>query len=449
MNLIFSAPRFVVLDDKENHLTAITKAFQQLGTPCMGIHYDPTEELKREYFRGVRCLFVDLHLIDGQAGTDQKRHYAVISSILEENINPDGGPYILVLWTEHSHYCSELKEYLHGIPTQSQPLAVLSLSKEQFINTGDGSVKNSDGLLIAVRKSVLSNPQLAALLKWESSVFSAAGETLASILNLVSDKQRIDSSFSEVLDTLLSRLSQEAVGRPNVSTDPRAAINNALAPILIDRIMNQSDATTTSELWEKAITQYKHGNLGNATPEEASRINRMLHIANSGSEMIRAIDWGAVINCPFGDSDDSMKEETGLTIKDMLCQEFKLRSSAISECKISLVRIGAACDYAQNKKGPIPFLLAVEIPEKVERQMNGDKPVKLSDAIWQSPVFVLPNDSDPVRLYVHFRFPFSKTEKYFKDIEARYRLREQLLMNLIAAASNYTSRPSVIQFPVS
>jgi hypothetical protein len=31
---------------------------------------------------------------------------------------------------------------------------------------------------------------------------------------------------------------------------------------------------------------------------------------------------------------------------------------------------------------------------------------------------------------------------------ARYRLREQLLMNVIVATSNYTARPGIVQLPV-
>lgn len=88
--MIFSASRFVVVDDRLNHLRAITDTFQRLGTACIGVHYDPAQELNKDHFRGVRCLFMDLHLVDGQASTDERRHYAVIASILEDNICKNG-----------------------------------------------------------------------------------------------------------------------------------------------------------------------------------------------------------------------------------------------------------------------------------------------------------------------------------------------------------------------
>jgi hypothetical protein len=187
--LIFSAPRFVVVDDKEQHLLAIMQAFQRLGSPCMGIHYNPEEELDSAHFRGVRCLFLDLHLVDGQAGTDNRRHYGLIATILEDNINQSGGPFILVVWTEHKHLRSELRDYLDDnidpAKPHARPLAVLSLAKEKFINTGDGVVNEPEELRKAVREAIFSNSQLAALLGWETDVLAAAGDTLASLLNLV------------------------------------------------------------------------------------------------------------------------------------------------------------------------------------------------------------------------------------------------------------------------
>lgn len=70
--MMFSAPRFVVVDDKKEHLDAVLDAFQTLGSPCIGLHFDPATTLEKNHFRGVRCLFLDLHLTGGQLGTDHK-----------------------------------------------------------------------------------------------------------------------------------------------------------------------------------------------------------------------------------------------------------------------------------------------------------------------------------------------------------------------------------------
>jgi hypothetical protein len=451
--LIFSASRFVVVDDKEIHLRAITDTFQRLGTPCIGIRYEPAEELTPDHFRSVRCLFVDLHLVDGQASTDERRHYALIASILEDNINRNGGPFILVLWTAHEHLSAELRDYLDqhidANKPYARPLAVLSLAKERFVDVNSGSVNNPEELRQAIEQAIISNSQLAALLGWESDVLAAAGDTLASLLNLVPAEQRTSVAFPAALNTILSRLARETVGRSHVDVDPRTAISMALAPILSDRILNQDVAETTQGIWKAAVTRYNDRQLEAAPPLMAGEINRMLHLAVPGSETFLPADWGAVVTWPFPWADDELKRLTGLTIKQMLCEEFRLRSHAIEVCKPVLIRVGAACDYAQNNRGPIMFLFGLDIPEDAERQKDSnERPIKLTDAIWKSPIFLMPGAAEATRLHAHIRFPQIYLPEACSQWTVYCRLREQLLMHLISTASNHVARPGIVQLPV-
>lgn len=288
--MIFSAPRFVVVDDKEHHLLAITRTLQLLGAPCLGVRYDGTEELKPDHFRGVRCLFMDLHLIDGVASTDHRRHFANIAGILEDTISASGGPFVLVVWSALQNLDGELRDYLDenidGEKPHARPLAVLGLPKDNFINLDDGTISKPDELRKAVLDAVVENPQIAALLGWESDVLTAAGDTLAELLKLVPAAERISKSYPRALDTILSRLAREAVGRPNVEINHRTAITTALAPILADRVINQEVAPETVELWKQAVRRYNDDSLQDASREEAGCINRMLHVAIPGSRCL-------------------------------------------------------------------------------------------------------------------------------------------------------------------
>lgn len=212
----------------------------------------------------------------------------------------------------------------------------------------------------------------------------------------------------------------------------------------------------------------------------------MLHLAVRGSETLRATDWGAVISWPFAWTDDELKHLTGLTIKQMLCDEFRVRSEAIGACKPVLIRVGAACDYAQNNRGPITFLFGVDIPESAERQKDSraeriekvraelvklgmdnkdeklaglagdlakagamtDGRIKLTDAIWKSPVLLMPGAAEASRIHVHIRFPQTHLPEACARWTAVGRLREQLLMHLISVASNHVARPGIVQLPV-
>lgn len=451
--MIFTPPRLIAIDDKQHHLDALMNAFQQLGAPCMGIRFQPETELDAQHFRGVRGLFLDLHLIDGVMGTDHRRHYGQIAAILEENIAATGGPFILVIWTEHAQLAAELEAYLdvNLLPERpwARPLAVLSLAKETFINVQDGSPRSPEALRDAVIAAVRSNPQLAAILNWEADVHAAAGETLAALVALVPEGERTTAAFSPALDGVLSRLANETVGQPNVGADPRAAIGTALAPILADRIQNQGPDADAAALWTAAVTRHGDRALPTATPAEAGAINRMLHLALPTSETIRPTDWGAVVDFPPAWwTNPELQARFGVSIGQLLGDEFKLGTAARPGCRPRLVRIGANCDHAQGRRGPLTYLFGLEVPHDVARQADSSGQVRIPGSEWASPVFQVDTAVAPYRLHVNCRYPITLPAAACNAWQVQYRLREQLCMQLITFANGYASRPAIVQLPV-
>ena len=442
---MFIPPRFVVVDDKPDHLTAVLGVFQELGTPCLGITYDPERDLDRRNFESVRALFLDLHLTDLAATTDKRRHFAIIASLLEDNISPVGGPFILVVWTEHEDEVAELSAWLDeagaidsGKP-HARPLAIIGLPKGQFIdvNTGEPLAGKADALRAAVKAAVGEKPQLAALLSWEADVQAAAGATLATLMELVPDEKRNSDSFAEGLDEILIRLAHEAVGRPHFAADPRGAITSALAPILADRIVHQRASETASEVWRNALTWDGQGRLDSAA---SGKVNRMLHVAVRPSETIRPTDWGAVVEFPDAwRRDDELPKRFGVTLDQLLGDEYKLKSEDWERCRPRLIRIGAACDYAQNRAGPLTWLLGLEIPEGVKR--SGKPPA----SEWSSPTLLVEPGDGPFVLAVNARYPLNMAPADAEAWQPVYRLREQLLMHLISHAGGYLARPGIVQ----
>lgn len=439
--MIFSASRFVVVDDKIEHLQAITDAFQKIGTPCFGIHFDEANALDPNHFRGVRCLFLDLHLASGQMSTDNKGDYARIQTILEDNISANGGPFVLIMWTQHPHLRAELAAYLDDNLDEQRPfvrpLAILCLEKDNFIRSDR---VNIEALREAVRTVVSSNAQLAAILGWETDVLAAAADTLTELIKLVPDKDRTSTSYPGALDIILSRLAKAAVGRQHVETNERTAITSALAPILADRIINQAVPSKMAALWKLAVTKANDDKLPPASNDEAGAINRMLHLAKSGSEIIKPSDWGAVISMPTDIWNDPVicKRMFDGTVAELMTGDFKIKEADQAKCKPILVRIGAACDHAQKNRGPLSYLLGFEIPTIVKRD---GKP---TGAEWKSPIFVGEGNDLAFCLHVNVRFVISITPTECENWQIRYRLREQLLMSLVSFTSNYTSRPGIV-----
>lgn len=446
---MFTAPRFLVIDDKAEHLKAIVEVFQQIGSPCMGVRYDPAAPPDGKHFRGVRCLIVDLHLVDSGAATDQTKHFALIAGMLEACINRSGGPYLLVIWTQFPQQRQDLADYLDAkLDLTVRPLAVLGLDKTQFINTTTGdplSPEASAALRQKVEEQIASIPQLRALLDWENDVLSASGATLSALLAQVPNEQRTTAAFGAGLDVVMSRLAKETVGQDNAANDPRGAITSALAPILADRVVNQSVSHESAELWKLAVT-----NLGkkspSLSPEEAGQVNRMLHLAVPDSESIRPSDLGAVVEFPADLWKDhaAFRKVYGLKPDQLLGGEFKIDGPDRSKCRPCLVRIGAACDYAQGQSGPLTYLFALEVPVGVPRKKNPkdkDKELKAPQAEWSSPVLTL---DVPFELRANCVFPMTLVREQVAGWTVRYRLREQLIAQLVSHFSNHLSRAAIV-----
>jgi hypothetical protein len=448
--MMFTPSRFVVVDDKPAHLTAIVEVFQHLGASCLGVVYNPELELDKQLFMGVRALFLDLHLLEGAATTDHNRHFANLAGILEDNISPGGGPYVLIIWTEHAHLAPDLTRYLEERldPDRpyARPLAVVSLAKERFINVESGAIRAAEALREAVERAVQSNPQLAALLNWEADVLAAAGSTLSALVGLVPLDQRTTEATSPALDAVLSRLAREAVGRAHVGVDPRSAIASVLAPILADRIINQELSQAEREIWTMAITRHGDRALEDATDIEAGQINRMLHVALGGGESLRSTDWGAVVNFPEKWwTRAKVQELFGVTIPELLSDEFKIAPADRDRCRPRLVRVGAACDHAQNRRGPLTYLFGLEIPAGAQRQPDPTGIVRLPASEWASPRFLLAQHAEPFVLSVNSRYPVIVPRSACEAWQPLYRLREQLLTSLIAHAGAYATRPGIVR----
>jgi hypothetical protein len=432
---MFIAPRFVAIDDNRAHLDAISAALAAMGTACFNVHFQPETEIP-DCLSGVRCLFIDLHLINSVPATDEKTHFANIASIIEARISDANGPYILIIWTAHPQLRKELEEFLNERLNAGRPVAILGLEKEKFLNVASGAVTNATGLRDELIRLMNSAPQLGALLAWETDVLIATGKTLGSLLTLIPEGKRQTTTYAGELDDILSRLACAAVGKNNVEKDPRAALVQALLPILADRISNRWSADGL-DIWKAAIT--KHGDKADngGDPADKGRINRMMHLAPVGNEAFGPSDWGSVVEYPYAFDDAGVRANFGVSL-DELFHEFKIKDEHRPRCSPVMVRIGAVCDVAQRRAGPIPYLFGLKIPEGVQKD-------KTSPGIWKSPIFTA--DSNEVfRLQVHSRLLLSVLEDETRNWTAHSRFREQILMELIAAQAEYTSRPGIIRF---
>jgi hypothetical protein len=434
---MFTSPRYIAIDDDPEELAPLVQALHDIGAPCVGVRFNPLGLPEPSLFDGVRVLFTDLHLVQGAASANQ--HYDAIARVLETCVPDEHGPYLLVLWTSHEEERQALVERLQILlEPDKMPIALLAMGKEHFRN---GAVWDGPALQEALREHVAAIPQIGALLSWEQDVLAAANATLALVGGLIPAADRTLDAYAAGMDRVLSLLATTAVGSRSAQDDPRGAVSSALAPLLIDRIVNQGGRHGTADLWNRAVT-FPAG--GAALDEnQKAAMHRMIHFAVPPAEPVARTDWGAVI--PFGAAqldDGAMQARYGVTASHLREKEFKLKASRVDAGQLVLIRGGAACDQAQNKPGPLPMLLGLLTPTSALQ--TGSR----SPAVHACPEkLLMVGDPEPSTLLVSARFTSTAVAADLAAWpEPILRIREQLLMAILVHSATHAIRPGTLRF---
>lgn len=436
---MFTAPRFVVIDDDPNHLAAIANNVQRLGSACAQVVYSPEVDPPKELFSAVRILFMDLQLRDRSASSDFKNHYAEIQRLLQHVIEAPAGPYLLVLWTDSPDRADELLTYLEKnlFPDapHTRPVGIVPLSKNDFISAKTGA-ETSEGLLAAILELLEEQPAMSALLLWESEVVGAASLVLADIVTLAGELAQ-----EKALANLLRTICVSAVGGANVELNPRSSLQAALLPLLQDHLQNgEYQSESWSSFFDDAMDSGR-----TLTKRQVTLLNTKFHVTRpDGSQPIAASEWGAIstleTNMDWGEFDLQSAEQ--FVQREVSRHVGNLSAEQIAGTDVVQIRVGAACDYAQKASGPIPYVLAALLPGKTDEV----KRHKLASnaTCWLSPEVDL--GGGPVQIFVDPRFVRVRGPASTAEFTPIARIKEQLLLALVATIGHHNMRPGITSF---
>ena len=190
-------------------------------------------------------------------------------------------------------------------------------------------------------------------------MLGAAGDTVSSIVQLA-EASEAGGKPSQQVSRLLSNLASEAVGRKHVEEDRFRAVNEALLPILGDRIASMRAVEKDDEMWQAALGAFDTGD--KLTQDESAKLNRLIHIAPPPSDN-QGTERGSVITLPRRFSGDLFAQAFDVTEKEAAEKQFGRKSlERSSRLQWVLVQTQAACDYAQIQPGPLPFYLGLCLP---------------------------------------------------------------------------------------
>ena len=433
--MILPAPRIIAIDDSPDDLQKLVQSLNRCNTACLPIHFTgDSSDIER--CPHVRIIFADLHLNEGGSVDNHSQHFGLVGSLIEETIIPSG-PYILLLWTKYPDQAIHLEKYLEErLQSIHNPLAVEAIDKAQYLALAETS-RSGETLSEAIFRIIRQYPEIAAFLDWEERVLGAAANTVSSILELAR-RDTSDATRKEI-GRLFASLAVESVGEEHVEEDRFRAVNEALLPILADRIASMRSREADNELWRAAFEEsdIRRG----LSLEEAAKLNLLLHIAVPPTDTSKGNERGAVIALPDRFSGDGFESAFDLVQETAAHKQFWRREETEkgeNQVRWVLVQTQAACDYAQAQPGPLPFHLGLCLPASEVRR--GTPPA----ALWRSPCFDL--DGKPHFLHVNARFQTSLLSAEVAEAQPLFRLREQLLSDLIYRLHSHGARPGIISF---
>ena len=425
-------PRIIAIDDDATHLAGLSQALNHYGVACLPVHFTGDDEAVQRC-PYVRVIFADLHLNESGPSNEHARNFAIIGGLLEEAIAPTG-PYAIVLWTRFADQADDLAAFLNErLRDVPRPFTVVAIDKGTHLDES-GKVIDPVKLVVAINDLVQAEPQIAALLDWEQRVLGAGAETVSAIIHLA-EPNASKEERQEKLRRVLCQLAVGAVGEHNVGDHHFDAVNEALLPILADRIAFLKEPGDTGQLWASSFS-VNSDNQG-LDAGQASKLNRFLHIGSGDG--IMAGERGAVVALSQVVGDRDFETVFGLKSPEVADQFFCSNFDETNQLfKWVAVQVQAPCDFAQRRPGPLPFLLGLEMP--VGSVSKNPPPA----ALVSCPVFE--TDDGPVCLRLHSRFGLSLPEKLVWSLPAAYRLREQLLADVLHRAHSYAARPGIISF---
>lgn len=169
----------------------------------------------------------------------------------------------------------------------------------------------------------------------------------------------------------------------------------------------------------------------------------MLHLAFPENERMNSSSWGAVTLLPEAEqTDNAMRTRFDQSRNQVICDVFRVeRQADRPNVRLALIRIGASCDYAQNRIGPMPFVLGAIMPDAAVGIRT-----RLAASEFVSPAFLLPGEDAPSRLVFNLRFQISLTAPQVNGWVPICRVRESLLMQITSHGANHATRPAIISF---
>lgn len=429
--------KILVVDNEQREINKITKALNELNIPAYTLLYSQVTPPERP-FTGIRLAFFDIKLQDGNHVDIQT--ITSFENAIKRCIDVDNGPFILIFWSSHTDRIDDIKRHISERIKDRFPTPIL-------IDSIDKTIAGNPVELKAEIVRILSNDIIEILFDYDTKVSQAAGKSLETLFNVVSNGDDIwgeSKNFEENFDLVFSNIAFESLGFNNAKENPIDAVRDGLHPILINELNN----IVLTDKWIDRLkhltgTKQKH-EFKKISQQHISQLNSIYHI-NLNTKILK-LHRGAVVN--FKADEQTMFDIFGEKISQIrhsflpFNNEIKKtdKNRIKADSKFILLETSAACDFAQNNPRNHSFILGLLIPAFDLSYLH-----RKSEAIIVTPFFSF-KGNDFV-MFFNSRYTFNCSPNGSELLgEPLFQLKNELLNKIITQYSTYISRLGLIQF---
>lgn len=461
----------IVLDDKKDHLSAITHGLSVCGFPVIP-HWICEKQLEfspSSPYQGVRLVFTDLHIL----GDDENKLETLVSaliSFLKKLVAPSS--YLLVFWSEYEQEADQAWAILEArmVDKTLLPFGYKKISKTNVLQIAEEDRDASRAAVAAVQleiQAILEDlPQLQAFLNLEACISSASAKAVNGLIQAM-QSGGIGFLDKDNVQKVMQRMSQEALGSAHAPAKPAVGFAQAMMPIFQDcweRIQEDQMSAVRSFL---GTIKKRKIELPGSIP---SRLNN--YFIHAEGNAFAPTERGALVNLS---AEYLSKESGGFCSRiglngdipgdwqESICSEFAIEwknirtnakgvalKTSLSSQQIYAVELSPECDHAQNKQRSQRFFVAVFVPNdqikafsKVDKDDNPTF-VPANAAIYVTPEIFLRNIAG--HLFISCRQFISKPHNQSPPGECISRLRKDSIEELAHHYASHLRRPGKIYF---
>lgn len=438
--------RVIAVDDDPTDLSGIVQALHKNGVGVLPVLFKGQGSL-RPLLPGIRVVFTDINMAPSAASAYQQ--HQGVAAVLNELLDPNNGPWILVAWTAAPDQTADLRTVLQdSLGKERVPITAIGLNKAHFINS-KGTYQLAK-IAAAIDQQISQDAVAGAILDLESRSSQAAHDVTRSIIALT------PSAGPGEIAQILVELSK--------ATDPKQPhsiekVMQTVGPVLQDRLIRRGVSRRERDIWDRAFAANAGAPLSQT---QRAELNTVVHLdpnTSVGERGAITIVPNAVMEKALPDLSSMVfghflnREKAVKVLKDRRKAAFPalpnqpappmpaddvLLTDFYGQLKWGLLELVPACDAANDKRGLRRAAVILIVPDDCAKMdPAGDHAQRL-------PLLKLENNV--VLIFVSAKATLSPVPKTLMKLKPVSRVRDQLLDGLTQMISGSQARIGWVTF---